>query len=232
MGSRQDRQRAWFLTDYGAVLAGSGDVAGAADLFEQAIRLKEQLLGPEHPDVAITLVNLALARTRLGQLEEAQNAANRARDICVKIGDPDASFFVNLHANRGDVLLGLGRYSEGGAEFETALKTIHHELGSDYESLSQALNGLGEVRLAQRSVTSAIPLLEQALAIREAHPADMSLIADTRFALARALWEEGAHRRRARSLARKARDTYASSNRPQNERVAAAWLTAHTMAGQ
>ena len=229
MGHGHERVRGWLATDYGAVLAVSGDLMGAHQLFEQALRLKEQALGPEHPDVAITLSNLALTSIRRGRPDEALAAVNRALEIQKKHGDPDLFVLSNLHANRGDALAALGRYDEAEEELTTVLKIVGDDPKYDPENRSQALHGLGKLRVAQERAAAGIPLLEQALSIRERDEVDLTLTADTRFALACALWESGSDRRRARSLAAAAKDVYARSNRPEGEQTVATWLAAHRL---
>jgi hypothetical protein len=73
----------------------------------------------------------------------------------------------------------------------------------------------------------AIPRLDRALSIRTTHPGQPRDLAETRFALARALRDAGRDRERARSLATQARDGFAQSGAAK-ERVAAAdvWLAA------
>ena len=230
MGSGHERLRGWLATGYGAVMAASGDLAGAHKLFEQAVTLKERALGPEHPDVAISLSNLAITLTRTGHADDALAAVNRALAIQDKHGDPDAFVRANLHGNRGDVLAALGRHREAEDEFNEVLGIVRASPQSDPENHSQALHGLGELRLAQGQAAAGIALLEQALTVRERDEVDPALTADTRFALAGALWESGSQRRRARSLAAAAKDGYASSNRADKEHAVASWLATHRLA--
>ncbi len=232
VGHGHERLRAWLSTNYGAVLVVSGDMAGAHKLFEQALILKEHALGAEHPDVASSLSNLALALTRRGRPDEALAAVDRALAIHKEHGDFDLYGLANLHANRGDALVALGRHEEAEGEFTTVWRIVGDGPNYDHENRSQALHGLGKVRLAQGQTAAGIQLLEQALSIRERDEVDDALTADTRFTLARALWESGMGRRRARSLAAAAKEVYGRSNRAESEQTVAAWLTTHRMAPQ
>jgi hypothetical protein len=96
--------------------------------------------------------------------------------------------------------------------------------------LGDELHGYGTLRLAQGRAADAIPMLEQALEIREGTNADATFTADTRFSLARALWETGKNRRRALSLAAAAREAYAKHQRPREETAVGAWLAAQQRA--
>ena len=65
--------------------------------------------------------------------------------------------------------------------------------------------------LAEEDPGSALEPLERAFKIREAHEVDPSRRAETRFALARSLWETNRDRARARALAEQAKEGYTKS---------------------
>ena len=75
----------------------------------------------------------------------------------------------------------------------------------DDRNLGYALTGIGLSYLAEGTSTSALVPLERAFKIREAQETDPSHRAETRFALARALWSRPAERQRALALSRSAR---------------------------
>jgi hypothetical protein len=76
-------------------------------------------------------------------------------------------------------------------------------------------------------VAAAVSNLEHALRIRLDPDFDPALLAETRFGLARALWESGGDRTRALSLARAAREAYERNNRPRQLSAVDAWLAVH-----
>jgi len=79
-------RRALILRNHGVVIA-DADVRWAvlsSITLERAVRLQEQSLGNEHPDVAISLGNLAYTLTYAGHPTEAVAAANRAVEIFLK----------------------------------------------------------------------------------------------------------------------------------------------------
>jgi len=51
--------------------------------------LKEKILGPDHPDTAMTLNNLAVLFQSRGDLEQASSLFRRALDILETTLDPD-----------------------------------------------------------------------------------------------------------------------------------------------
>jgi hypothetical protein len=72
--------------------------------------------------------------------------------------------------------------------------------GREHPDVAYALQGLGDTHLAAGRPADAIAPLERALTIRAAGSVPDDL-AETRFALARALWDAGRDRPRARTLA-------------------------------
>ena len=98
--------------------------------------------------------------------------------------------------------------------------------------LGDQLHGYGLLRLAQGRAGDAVPMLEEALEIRQRTNANATFTADTRFALARALWDGEKARSRAVSLATAARETYAKHDRAREQNAVASWLAGHAPAGK
>jgi len=77
------------LTAAAARAASNDDIPGAAALLRQAVELQTSTLGPEHPDLATTLNNLALMLERLGHVKEAGKCYRRAHAIAAAALGPD-----------------------------------------------------------------------------------------------------------------------------------------------
>ena len=56
-----------------------GDYAKAEPLYQRALKINEKALGPDHPDTATALNNLALLKIDLGEAKDAIPLATRAR---------------------------------------------------------------------------------------------------------------------------------------------------------
>ena len=109
--------------------------------------------------------------------------------------------------------------------YTRALTILEASLGADHPSAAHVLTGLGETHAAMGHTHEAVALLERALAIRVAGSVQREELAETRFALARALGPEQA--RRARELALEALHDYAETVGSERERLAVeAWLAA------
>ena len=82
----------------------TGDAAGALWLYQQALAIKETVLGPDHVDVALTLNNLAVLYTSLGAYDEAAGCYRRALAIYEETLDPTHPKLVTCQANYADLL--------------------------------------------------------------------------------------------------------------------------------
>jgi serine/threonine protein kinase/tetratricopeptide (TPR) repeat protein len=231
LGPGNSRLRAWVKNDAAAVMAQAGDYRGAQALFEEAVRLKEKELGSDHPDVAVSLGNAALADVELGKFPEALAASERAVVIYERHGDPDTWTLGGAYSIRGESLAKLGKREEAAADFRRALQILEPATQADavtHSELATALHRFGSLRLDQQQPESAVPMLERALEIRQRSEIDQTLVAETRFLLARALWDSGGSRTRARSLATNARKDF-EARRSQRVHAVDAWLSARDL---
>ena len=200
--------RAWLLNNMGSVLYMRGERQAALRVQQEGLALKEKALGREHPDVGVSEGNLAIALAELALNQEALTHADRSVTLLengLGAGHPELATPLS---NRGEILDALGRHREARESFERARVIWERELGLDDRNLAYALTGIGGSYLAEGDPGSALAPLERALKIREAHEVDWSRRAETRFALARALWESKRDRGRARLLAEQAKEAY------------------------
>jgi tetratricopeptide (TPR) repeat protein len=72
---------AWLLDGAGTYLESHGRPADAQPLHERALTITETAYGPDHPEVATRLNNLAAVLQDLGHSDEAQQLAERAKRI-------------------------------------------------------------------------------------------------------------------------------------------------------
>jgi serine/threonine protein kinase len=222
-----DLLQAWLLNNLGGLFEIQGDREAALRTFQEGLALKEKALGPDHPDVGVSEGNLAVVLSALGRNQEALSHVDRSIEILengLGAGHPDLATQL---MNRGEILNALGRYRDGRASFERALIIWERELGLDNRNLAFALTGIGIGFLAEGDASSAIVPLERAFKIREAQETDPSRRAETRFALARALWEAGRDRGRARVLADEAREGYAKAVAKSKLSEVDSWLHGH-----
>jgi eukaryotic-like serine/threonine-protein kinase len=223
-----ERLQVWVENNAAILYHMQGRYPEAVAAYQRARQLAEASLRPDDPDVGRPLGNLALALSAAGRPAEALGYNERAVAIlrrALGAGHPE----VVMHmSNRGEILNALGRYAEARELFSSALASWAKELPAGHPHFADSLTGMGQSYLGEGTPEKALAPLEQALAIREKNGAEPTEIAETRFLLARALWDSGQDHARALTLARAARDAY--GDRPWwRDKVAAIdrWLATH-----
>jgi hypothetical protein len=89
------------------------DTPAAAALLRQLLDAQTAALGPDHPDLATTLNNLALMLERLGQMPEAGRCYRRAHAIASRALGPDDTLVQVSHANLTAFLATYGLPADG-----------------------------------------------------------------------------------------------------------------------
>jgi tetratricopeptide (TPR) repeat protein len=162
-----NRECADLLNRAGRYFHGRADYSGARPLFERALAIRENVLGPDHPDTATSLNHLAYLLQAQGDLAGAQPRFERALAIREKLLGPD-------HPDTAQSLdyLALLRQAQGnlaGARplFERALTINEKVFGPEHPDTANSLNSLAVVLRARGDLAGARPLFERALAIYE-----------------------------------------------------------------
>jgi eukaryotic-like serine/threonine-protein kinase len=226
LGPGYSRIRGWAYHGEATIRVRQHDTAAARPLAERAIALKQEALGRDHPDVGMSLVTLGVILQQQGDQNGALAAADRALTIFLGNGGADGQWVGYVQNNRGEVLLALKRYSEAEEAFRHARRILEKLAGAN-QAVAYPLAGLGQARLGLGDSSGAVDYFEQALRLGEAKEKDPAVLADTRFGLARALWQTGRDRPRARTLAVSARDGYTTPDTRKSRDEVDAWLAAH-----
>jgi tetratricopeptide (TPR) repeat protein len=146
------------------VLAAYGD---ARPLFERALAIRKKARGPEHPDTASSLNNLALLLQKQGDLVAARPLYERALEIGEKVQGPDHPATATRLNNLAGLLRHQGDVAGARPLYERALAIREKVLGPEHRDVAQSLSNLAVLLRVQGDFAAAQPLHERALAIRE-----------------------------------------------------------------
>jgi tetratricopeptide (TPR) repeat protein len=164
---RADEQMAWLCNQLGYHLGQLGEYTQQQQYHERSLAIREEVLGPSHPDTATSLNSLAATLNAQGRYSEAQPLYERALAIREEVLGPShpdtATSLNNLAANLND----QGRYSEAQPLYERALAICEEVLGPIHPATAASLNNLAANLNDQGRYSEAQPLYERALAIRE-----------------------------------------------------------------
>ena len=148
----------------------------AEPLYQRALALREQLLGPEHPDVALTLNGLGRLYYDQSNYQQAESLHQRALVIQERQLGPEHPEVARTLAYLARLLREQARYAEAEQLYQRMVR-IQKQLGPEHLDVALTFHGLatffhqqGQSSEAEQFYQQALPILE-----REKHP-DRALV--------------------------------------------------------
>ncbi|MCA9707239.1 MAG: tetratricopeptide repeat protein, partial [Myxococcales bacterium] len=220
------------IRELGSALGHAHRWSEALEQFERALTIEREARGERTQYVAALLDDIGRVLRNTDRLDEAIEHHRRALEIWEAVlGDPHPDLAVSV-LNVGYTLSAAGRTGDALEQFLRALRMFEATVGAEHPYIVYASNAVAAALVELGRHDEARPYLERVLAM-EGVAVDPTLLAETRFTLAHALWggkaAGPAERAQARRLAQRALDDY----RPQAERWAPqieqieAWLAEH-----
>jgi CHAT domain-containing protein/tetratricopeptide (TPR) repeat protein len=127
----------------------------------------ERALGPDHPDVAVALNNLALLYDAQGRHAETEPLYKRALVIKEKALGTDHPKVALALNNLALLYHTQGRFAEAEPLYQRSLALREKALGPDHPDVTQSLINLASLYYHQGRYAEAEPLYKRALAISE-----------------------------------------------------------------
>ena len=135
--------------------------------FREALRIDEQFYGPDHPDVATHLNNLAALLKITNRQAEAEPLMRRALAIHEQsYGAEHPGVATNLN-NLAALLLDTNRLTEAEALMRRALAIDEEFYGAEHADVARDLNNLAQLLKATNRLTEAEPLMRRVVDIFE-----------------------------------------------------------------
>jgi tRNA A-37 threonylcarbamoyl transferase component Bud32/tetratricopeptide (TPR) repeat protein len=209
MGPGHDQLWGWYFNNRATMRERQGRLAEAISDDRLAIEAKERAFGPDSPDLAITVGNLANHLCFRGDFQEAYEVSTRALAMLTASLGPDHPATAILEGNHGQFLCRLARFEEALQSASRALVVMERETDPRGLLVTFPLRTIGLSLLGLGRCAEGVVVLERAVALREAVEKTPLRLAEVHFALARALDGAGAQRERSIALARRARSEYA-----------------------
>jgi serine/threonine-protein kinase len=151
----------------GTVLLRAGKYAEARAAHERALALREKSLGPDHPDTATSLHNMASVLCAQGDCPAARPFLERAVAVSEKSLGPEHPDTAMSLSNLGELLRRVGDYPGAVAAQERALDIKERVLGPEHRSVAASLTNLGGVLFDLGDDRRAAAVLTRALSIKE-----------------------------------------------------------------
>jgi tetratricopeptide (TPR) repeat protein len=141
--------------------------ADAEPLYRRSLAIQEKALGPNHPDVANSLNNLALLYQTKARYADAESLLNRSLAIGENVFGPDNPGVATSQSNLANLYVFQARYADAETLYKRALAIREKVLGPSHPEVAYALNNLANLYQTQSRLADAEPLLLRSLAIGE-----------------------------------------------------------------
>jgi tetratricopeptide (TPR) repeat protein len=155
-----------------------------ADLRE-ALAIEEKIEGPDHPNLARTLTDLAQVLSDEDRMEEAERLLDRALRLCKPGSGPMSPETQNTLSAVGRNLFRLERFTEALPIQRSLVENSRTNYGRDSYSYACALSDLGKTEVKLEHLDEAKQTLEEAVAIGEKLTQGSIIVAEWQTELAR-----------------------------------------------
>ena len=142
-----------------------GRYAEAAKVAKEALKVAEATFGPDHPDVGVSLNNLALMYKAQGKYAEAEPLYKRALVIKEKALGPTHPQVATSLNNLAVLYEAQGKYAEAEPLYRRALSIAEKELGPTHPQVAASLNNLAVLYYLQGKYAEAEPLYKRELVL-------------------------------------------------------------------
>jgi len=155
------------LNDEAVKLYNAGKYAEAIPFAERSLAILEKTLGPEHPDVATSLENLAALYEAMVVYAKAEPLYHRALAIREKsLGQGHPGVAASLNGLAG-LYYAMGAYAKAEPLFQRSLAIREKNLGPEHPDVATSLNDLAALYEAKGAYAKVEPLYQRALTIWE-----------------------------------------------------------------
>jgi tetratricopeptide (TPR) repeat protein len=144
-----------------------GEYAKAEPLLQEALRIRQKVLGSEHPDTVQSLNNLAALYREMGEYAKAEPLHQEALRIPQKVLGSENPYTVRSLNNLAALYREMGEYAKAEPLYQKALRIRQKVLGSEHPDTVSSLNGLAVLYFDMGEYAKAEPLLQEALRIRQ-----------------------------------------------------------------
>ena len=143
------------------------EYAKAEPLLKEALRIRQKVLGSEHPYTANSLNNLGELYQAMGEYANAEPLLQEALLIRQKVLGPEHRDTAQSLNNLAVLHEAMGEYAKAEPLFQEALQIFQKVLGPEHRETATILNNLGELYRAMGEYAKAELRYQEALRIRK-----------------------------------------------------------------
>jgi tetratricopeptide (TPR) repeat protein len=153
------------LNQAGYYLKEQGQYQQAAPLLKEALEIRKQVLGTNHPDYASSLNNLAILYESQGRYEQAEPLKKEALEIRKQVLGTNHPDYASSLNNLALLYQSQGRYEQAEPLMQEVSEVFKQVLGTNHPDYASSLNNLANLYYSQGRYEQAEPLYQQALEI-------------------------------------------------------------------
>ena len=181
----------WLYNVTGAVFWRKAKYKKALEYYRKALAIDEKKLGPDHPDVATMLNNIAVVFEIQGEYDLALQSYRKVLAMFQQALGPEHPVVAVALNNMGLIFLRKAEYNKALNHLLKALAIDEKALGPDHPDLAYDLNSLGLVYWKSAQFEKALAYYGKALAIWEkAFGPDHPLVAEALSGIGNALVDQ------------------------------------------
>jgi tetratricopeptide (TPR) repeat protein len=151
------------IQNLGNLYIDQGKLDEAEQMYERALRGKEEALGPTHTSTLDTVNNLGNLYADQGKLDKAEQMYERALQGKKEAFGPTHTSTLNTVNNLGNLYANQGKLDKAEQMYEQALRGMEEALGPTHTSTLQTVNNLGNLYADQGKLDKAEQMYERAL---------------------------------------------------------------------
>jgi len=165
--AEKDKDKANAMNSLAILYWQQGHWAEAEPLFRQALAINEKNYGPEHPDVASSLINLAQLLKDTNRPAVAEPLMRRALAIKERSYGPEHSSVATALGNLALLLKDTNRLAEAEPLMRRVVRIFEKSYGPEHPNVAIALNNLEQLLKATNRLAEAEPLMRRVVRIFE-----------------------------------------------------------------
>ena len=146
------------LNNYALVSQGQGNLTQATELLGQSLRIKKALLGADHPDYGLALINLGLVHLEAARYQLARPLLEQALATMVAHYGESHSSSIGAYVNLARLELAQGDYPKAEQWLQRANASTHR-FGPSHPEYARARTELANFYLTLGNYAAAEPLL-------------------------------------------------------------------------
>jgi CHAT domain-containing protein len=140
-----------------------GSYTEAEPLYKRALTIKKKAFGSEHPNIAISLNNLAGLYYSMGSYAKTEPLFQQALMIREKILGSEHPYVAQSLNNLALLYETMGSYAKAESLYQRALKIYEAKLGPDHPDVAQSLNNMMVLWSAQGNLDKIISVSKRLL---------------------------------------------------------------------